>query len=150
MNAAIQLQRQQEAARRAAAAGSRTAGGGSTEARRKQAKDAKRQACINRISGTRNHCVRRGKWVGGSAGWCIHNRCGEPTAVLIDHRDGRGFANLGHIRPYGFINTRWRDEEGKKKELAFQACYHSGGIFVRPTGCEVKSWACVEGNADNP
>ena len=116
----------------------------------KQAKDAKRQACINRISGTRNHCVRRGKWVGGSAGWRIHNKCGEPIAVLIDHRDGRGFANLGHIKPYGFMNTSWRDEEGKKKGLAYQACYHSGGIFVKPTGCEVKSWACVEGSTDNP
>lgn len=111
----------------------------------KQAKDAQRQACIDRVSGTRNHCVSMGKWIGGSAGWRLHNRCGDPINVLVGANDGRRLTASHSIKPYGYTNTA-QGAGRREKGLAWQACYHTGGMTPTQTGCKPQSWLCAGGN----
>ena len=113
----------------------------------KQAKAAQRQACINQIVGPRTQCVHVGDWIGGSAGYRLHNKCGEPISVYYGYTTSgaaKGSADrssLTTLRPYGSSPTSWSTDERRK--IQYHACYDSPGL---DKNCNALSWACVNGD----
>ena len=109
-----------------------------TEAER-HAKLIRRQACRQRISGSRSGCVQPIRERGGSDWYHYHfrNNCSYP---ISDFYGGQGDGRLSSLTR---VPSRSKSPYMKPRGgLRYSACYDAPG--VSGPSCEILSWACPD------
>lgn len=105
----------------------------------RQAKAMRRQACLQRISGSRNGCVQPIRERGGSDWYHYYfrNNCNYPIAVWYGGQGDARLSSLAQVSPRS--KAAYQRPKGR---LRYAACYNDPGLSG--PSCEIMSWACVE------
>ena len=105
----------------------------------RQAKLMRRQACLQRISGSRNGCVQPIRERGGSDWYHYYfrNNCNYPISVYYGGRGDRRLSSLAMVPPRS--KSHYMKPKGR---LRYSACYDDPG--VSGPSCEIMSWACPD------
>ena len=105
----------------------------------RRAKEARLQACLARISGSRNSCVQPGRRRARSGDWYhyyFQNNCNYPVAVYYGGSQDVRLSSLATIAPRG--KAHYVRPKGR---LRYSACYYASG--VSGPSCEILPHACA-------